>query len=119
VRRFPAHLRLGEPTIVWLPRREVYSAGFDDRGQNGCDSTGVGVRIDRLARTDYPERSISLSKIRELLGGYERRRLGLNRHASGAKNDARCKEFAPHCVEDREIFPDGEGRLRTRYGEHE
>src|ERR1700730_8451164 len=119
VRRFPAHLRLGETTIVWLPRREVYRAGFDDRGQNGCDSAGVGMRVDLLPRTDYPERSLYLSKIRKLFGGYERWRLGLNRRALGAKNDARRKEFAPHCVEEREIFPDGEGRLRSRHGEHE
>ena len=101
VRRFPTHLRLGETAIVGLPRREVYRAGFDDRGQDACDSTGVGVCVDLLPRADDPERSLSLSKIRELFAGYECGRLGLNRCASGPKNDARCKEFAPHCIENR------------------
>jgi hypothetical protein len=77
------------------------------------------MRVDLLPRADYPERSLSLSKIREVFGRYERRRLGLNGRASGPKNDARCKEFAPHRIEDREIFPNGEGRLRSRYREHE
>src|SRR5712691_6958645 len=68
VRRLPAHLRLGEATIVGLPRREVHRAGLDYRGQHGRDATGVGMRVHLLSRTDDLERSLSFGKIRELFG---------------------------------------------------
>src|ERR1700680_1673023 len=68
VRRFPTHLRPGETAIVGLPRREIHRTGLDDLGQQGCDSTGMGMRIDLLTRADCPERTLALDEIRKLFG---------------------------------------------------
>src|SRR6266404_9434670 len=77
------------------------------------------MSIDLPARPNGFQTSLGQVNFLELFRGNDHGRLGLHRGEVGCENDARREEFTTHRVEHGEIFPRGEGRSCTEYGEQE